>query len=673
MKTLGLVSITFVFIFLWMITFNKNKKLLKQITFVLSMYTIQYFLVSIVFLFFDKFHINHIIISCFIINVIFFVLRRKKIKAALKSIDLNIKTDIYQIIFIIIAVILSLNKSQDIRTISDMGIYFERSVVLSGDNTSSVQKLNEYGKISDSVDSGLYRLQDELIGLYQLNDDADSTSYFFEYHSLPTWVTFMALFGRIFGLFNAPHVLTWFYVLASMCLYYLIENISKNKLNKFFSIALFSFSPVILYLSKTTLTEISFLMLLFAGLLFLSERDIFTSICGGIAIGVLGFIHVSMFMYMPVVFALLFLLSFFFKRKEYAVANIIQCLMYMLSLPYVYKVSSIYTSQQLSRFGTFFSTNQIIYILMLLSLVFIGIQLAGMALINCQELYSKIKQWITIILDKGSLIGLIIILMGTVYEAYYLGFTNKYSHGDGSWWLRSVYAGKGFSSLIHINFVSIVMATSFICIPIIIIWQFRKTEKSILEKIIYLAILYSWAIYTFLQVDTPSNYYAARYYAIILVPAVILLMSLIIKKEKYTLGIIAVTIIINIPFNIHHFQVVAFDGQYDLYKEVSEHIPEGSIIFLQEETSQLNSILTNNLRMMNGNEIYNSENIDEVITFYGKKQNYYIVSETPLELNGWKLIFQEDFPLYGNISTGGIAYPIKMNSYSIVNCYIYTR
>lgn len=673
MKTLGLVSITFIFIFLWMITFNKNKKLLKHITFVLSMYTMQYFIVSIVFLFFNKFRINYIIISCFIVNVIFFVLRRKKVKAALKSIDLNIKTDIYQIIFIIIAVLLSLNKSQDIRTISDMGIYFERSVVLSGNNTSSIQELTEYGEISDSVDNGLYRLQDELIGLYKFNDNTDNTSYYFEYHSLPTWVTFMALFGRIFGLFNAPHVLTWFYVLASMCLYYLIENISKNKLNKFFSIALFSFSPVILYLSKTTLTEMSFLMLLFTGILFLSEKDIFASICGGIAIGLLGFVHISMFMYIPIFFVSLFLIFFFFMWRGYAIANIIQCLMYMFSLPYAYKVSSIYTSQQLSRFGSYFSTSQIIYIFILLNLVFIGIQVAGIALVNRKELYYRIKHWLTLFLNKASIVGLIIILLGTVYEAYCLGFTGKYSRGDGSWWMRSVYAGKGFSSLIHINFVSIIMATSFICIPIIIIWQFLKTEKSILEKIVYLVILYSWAIYTFLQVDTPSNYYASRYYAIILVPAVILFMSLIIKKEKYTLGIIAVTIIINIPFNMHHLQVIAFDGQHNLYKEVTERIAEGSIVFLPEGTSQLNSILTNNLRMMNGNKVYNLENIDEVMSFYDKKDNFYIISEVPLEFNGWELIFEKDFALYGNISTGGIPYPVKMNSYGMVSCYIYTQ
>ncbi|MCR1919999.1 hypothetical protein NSA48_13365 [Frisingicoccus caecimuris] len=607
------------------------------------------------------------------VNVLFFIFRRKKIKYALESIDWNVKTDIYQIIFIVVAIVLSFNKSQDIRTISDMGIYFERSVVLTGNNTSSIQELKEYGKISDSVDNGLCKLQDELIGLYQFDDNADNTSFSYEYHSLPTWVTFMALFGRIFGLFNAPHVLTWFYVLASICLYYLIENISKNKLNKFFSIALFSFSPIIIYLSKTTLTEMSFLMLLFIGLLFLSEKNIFASICGGIAIGLLGFVHISMCMYIPIFFVSLFLLSFFFKRKDYAIANIVQCLMYMLSLPYVYKVSSIYTSQQLSRFGSYFSTIQIICGLMLLNLMFIGIQFAGMALVNCQELYRQIKQWLTIILDRGSLVGLIIILLGTVYEAYCLGFTDKYSHGDGSWWLRSVYAGKGFGSLIHINFVSIVMATSFICIPIIIIWQFHKTEKSILEKIVYLVVLYSWAIYTFLQVDTPSNYYASRYYAIILVPAVILLMSLIIKKEKYTLGIIAIAIIINIPFNIHHLQVVAFDGQHNLYKEVTEHIAEGSTVLLPEGTSQLNSILTNNLRLMNSNEVYNLENINEVMTFYDKKQNYYIISEIPLELNGWELIFEKNFSLYGNISTGGIPYPVKMNSYNMVSCYIYTQ
>lgn len=672
MKTLLFVITLLILISIEVMAYLKEYRLLKIILKAMIIFTVEYVGISSIFLALNRFNLNHVILVCGGLVFVAILPKIKDIQKSVKKIEFDIGKEGLQLCLLAIVLIFAANKSEDIRSTSDMGIYFERANALISSDTSNVHTIDEYGKISDNVDEGLHRLQSELIGLYEMESDNEEV-YYFEYHALPTWPSIMALFGRIFGPLNVAWALTWCYIIAIMSMFFLIENLASNRINKYLSIFLFAMSPLILYLSKTTLSEMSFLMIFCSGLFLLSENKYKNTFIGGITLGVLGYIHISVYMYIPILFAVLFWISFEYKRRDIAVANIIQCILYAISCLYTNNVSSIYSAAQLSRFGKTISTNQVICGLVILSCIFIIIQGVGMAIYKNEDLHKKLAKAIDCFAEKVISLILVAIGIGTVYKGYKLGFTDTCLTGDGSWALRRLYAGNGFSSLAHLNVVSIFMATSIVCIPLAIFWWCWSKKKTTVEKAVFLSMLYAWFIYTFIQIDTPSNYYASRYFVPCLVPMCFLLIALIVKKKKQTIYLMIVVTILAIPFNILHLKTNAFGGQKELYEDVLAEIPSGSVIFIPEGTNKINSILTNNLRMMNQNKVYNLADYDEVKNYYGDV-NYYIISEWPVtEYANLEIVMLQKYDVYGNISSGGIMYPVTLNPEGQVSCFIYKQ
>ena len=217
------------------------------------------------------------------------------------------------------------------------------------------------------------------------------------------------------------------------------------------------------------------------------------------------------------------------------------------------------------------------------------------------------------------------------------------------------------------------MSTSLICIPIILFWIFKEKQKKITEQIICFSILYGILIYTYLQIDVPSNYYASRYFSLCIIPMVCLLMALIIKSLKSAMIIILFSAAVALPFNLFQMQTKAFDGQYNLYNDIAGFIQASDLVFIPEETSQLNAILTNNLRTINGNEVYNLKNHEEVENYYSNKCRYFIISEIPLNEPEYALVYEKTYDLAGNISSGGVAYPLENMPPSKCTCYLYVK
>lgn len=622
--------------------------LLKNITAALSIFLLEYYVVSVIFLWLDVFDVLWVLKSMAVLNAGVLFFNRKKLHSEHLNISFD-KREIIMAVIVILLIPLIITKSEDIRTSSDMGMYFEKAVVLMGEDTGVIKKLDEIHLISENVDAGVLELQQHLLGIYIRGNQDGETIY--DYHSLPTWVTFLALFGKIFGLYHCAQALTVLYITAMLCAYFCCENIAGNAYGKYFAVAVFALSPVIVYVSKATLTEIAFAAVFFSGCMWISEKDTKLKFFSFLYFALLGFIHISMYMYMPIIIMVLMYLFINKKEKVYAYVNILTTVFYMVSIFYCHDISYMYSRDQFMRF-TFLGDNFKSVVIALVGLFSLAVLVQILLLVFMDKinnwLYKKCDQLIPILI----ILIEIIIFAGVIIVGYNLAFTDKFQPAGGSWHLRKDYVGQGWIAIRRLNMVNILLSTGIIAIPFIFLYSFlRKNKQDVIENCLYLICLYSIAIFTFIQVDTPNNYYASRYFVPMVIPSITLLMAKIVNKSVITKIIFVWIMCFNLYFDRYFIDRGSFAGQYQLLEDVLDKIPKEAIVVFRSKDKSLNQILINNLREINQNMVFNYKNVEEVKEFYGDKPLYFITGQLSKD-KGQELLWYKDYTIMGNLGGG---------------------
>lgn len=672
MKYILFVTLLLCTYFLLNILLFAEKRLVKILLNTVIIFLGIYLTASVILLWLDVFSVKRglfICLGCAGILLCFNYKKIRKIKDYLSKINFNIHSEIILLVFFACMLLFISGKSEDIRANSDMGVYFQRAATLMSADSKKTQDISEFGyDISDKVEENLLDLQKVHSGLI-----LQETNTQFEYHSLPTWTSLMALTGKMFGISNAAQILSLLYFVSVSSLYFLIENIAPVKRNKYFALALFGSTPIIVYLAKCTFTELAYVAILLAAMYFLSEKNEKMKIIGGYWMGLLGFIHISHFMYLPILFIALFMLSRYRNDKYLAIANCIQCMMFSFSLAYCLTLSPSYTSAQLARLSGRVNTAHIILFLCFCVYLAIGVQLLflkrkGLCYKYCDKIIAFFEKWGYRLVP----LWVIILLILSVIQGYLLGYTDYYKVGGGTWHLRSGYINQGLSGAIHVNLVSIVMATSYIVLPAIFFLMFRSYKKVHVEiKLLAVMLLYALTIYTTFQIDTPTNYYVSRYYAVFIVPiAVILLSKLVVRKRVFAIiGLIG--ILTAAPYDLLLSDAQAFQGQYEILNDAREIIPANSVVFIQNSQDDygLNVILTNNLRTLDHVLMYSLDSFEELKDQFVDR-HMFIISEEKFDNNG-NLKLKKDYTLYGNISSGGVAYPTSLSPVTVKTMYIY--
>lgn len=628
----------------------KKGTLMKTFTVSLSVFLIEYYVISVVFLWIDIFEVIYILLCMSLVNAILALTKWKKIVDETCRMGERIqKKDLVIVAMILLVLPFTMTKSEDIRTSSDMGMYFEKAVVLMGEDTRVVKKLEEIGTISADVDEGVLAIQEQLQGIYIRGSEGEDIIY--DYHSIPTWVTFLALFGKMFGLMNCTWALTILYVWAILCSFYCCENISKDKYGKYMAFVVFALSPVIIYVSKATLTEIAFVAVLFSGCMFLSEEDIKCKYISIFSFALLAYIHISMYLYMPIFIACLMYIYINKRERIYAIINVAWTALYMISIFYCHRISYRYMRDQYMRFS-FLGSNlkQVVFWLLIIFLMMIILQV----LLMCMSEERKIclAQWLQKLVPAVIILFEIVIIVGSAVIGYRLGFTNTYEPVGGTWHLRTTYVGKGWEAIRHLNIVNILMCTGIVSVPVLFGYSaFRKEKQDIIENCLYLISLYAILIYTFIQVDTPNNYYASRYFAMIIIPVIALLMGRITLKRQMVIALMIGIIGFNSFFDFFFIGRGSFQGQYTLMNDVLKEIPEDAIVLVREEDKSLNQLLVNNLRELNGNKVYNYKNYEEIREAY-KPEALYLISSVEQNGESQKLVLKKEYEIMGNL--GGV-------------------
>lgn len=259
-----------------------------------------------------------------------------------------------------------------------------------------------------------------------------------------------------------------------------------------------------------------------------------------------------------------------------------------------------------------------------------------------------------------------VIVITTIYNSYLLGWTRKFVPSEINPWLswstgRAVYANKGLNSVIHMNFVSISLATGVILLGVVLTVLILKTDIIFKDtKLIYTtyALLILLSIYTFFTIDTPTNYYNSRYFLPVVIPTTILLFIMVsnMMKLKYVFVIIfIVSLLFNIRYDYYLFKDKVFQERFTTIEQLQSIIPENEYVFVNDDLF-LRRLITEPLSKKGNRKVIfienkeNQSDIKEVtkkINQYVdhlKIKNYFIISPARLstETKEYIIEFNDD-------------------------------
>lgn len=423
--------------------------------------------------------------------------------------------------------------------------------------------------------------------------DGSQTTY--DYQFYPTWPLLLAGWGSIFGLAKMHFVLVFLYVQCVWLFDFILRALRPPRLLHTAGLVLFGSSPLLVHFSKYPTSEVFLLFLFLLTVHLLLTGDAGAAILAGLAVTVFCLTHISAFMYMPLL-GLLLVGAWGGARRPLGCFLLIAFLGWAFSFPYGYRVSEQYLRDIFSAVSGLLGLTLAEFIALLLLAGMAGAGAAAYTLTRGSWVPggTAISQWISRPSDSrltGAVIRvwLLALLARTTYNAYLLGWSTALIplHWTewNSWSAREAYVNRGFVSLLHLNCVSIAMATGLAILPATAIALFRKPEtvcKNTCVFLVTLTLLVALSIYTFAGIDTTNNYYASRYFLPVLFPS--LLLTFAVVGQQFRPALVVLLVAPGLLFNIRHDSALylrpAFQGNFTLIKELLQTIPPHSTVFL---------------------------------------------------------------------------------------------
>lgn len=503
--------------------------------------------------------------------------------------------------FVIIMLPFVADRYEFIELTGDAGVYSVSAIHIAREG-KLVAKIDVRDKLSTSLretfDKNNYLWIDQSLkrgsyvpGTYLV--PGKESEYYYQFY--PVWPVVMAGWGDIFGTKNEHYVMVILYISSLIFFYYILRNLGVDELYSMMSLILFGSSPLLIYFSKYPTSEIFLLFLILFIPYLLFQRNIFASIFSGFALTLFCLSHISAYMYTPL---LLLLIPYAYKSKSIhmTIFLIISWMGFLCSIPYGYIVSRQYFIEVYSiTFSALGFENYTFAVLAVISLAIIGLAFSAYCYLSLKhDQPFRLMTYINTIEQAHGLLAvrvwIFLIFLYTIYMGYIIGWTTQMIPEQvsqwNSWSARIGYVNKGLSSLLHLNIFSIVLGTSLVALPTILVVLLCKPEivrrNDNIRYSIYV-ILFVWSLYTFLRPDTPNNYYASRYYLPILFPAAWGCFALVLFDLKKTL-LIAPVVVAALFFNLRHdislYRKPVFQGTFHVSEEILKYTGQNAIIFL---------------------------------------------------------------------------------------------
>lgn len=538
----------------------------KNITIGISNLICAFLIISEILFAFNKYSLFRTYLLCGIIPLTIillqFILCRDKIERLKGSQYISI--EFFAILFV--GVLLTVNRFEFFGMGQDQGVYQTKAILLTEEINDNYYTIKENELLTNDIDKNslnkFVKFQRAGLGIYALQDNANRGTisidkeypYTAIFHGISNFPALLSITGKIFGIEGIMYILPIFYLLSISLMYLICRiNLGLSRITSDIITTIFTISPIILWVSKSALTEIVLTLIILLFIYVLTSKEEKDKKMLWFPVAAFSFTHVSIYTIIPM-FVVIFAWLITQKRdKSYLISGIISILSYLAGL-----VAMGYSSPQYT-FDNYGPLLKIIHgvpnATYIFPLAIIGTFVAILLLIGLY-LFCKNKDISSITKEIFAKVILILMILGLLYILYkwfnnfYVGTINR------SW---NNYKSKDFiNSIQNYTFSAFIFWSGIILVPINLIFIIIKGKNYSGHTIILMFMfVYCIVIYSaFLRLKIPYYYYYSRYLAPF-ISIILILCALFIDKHYRAVIITGITsIIILLPFSL---KLVFFD------------------------------------------------------------------------------------------------------------------
>jgi hypothetical protein len=436
-------------------------------------------------------------------------------------------------VLMVIGCILTANKFDFFGMGQDQGVYQTKALLLMAGHNDNQYDLRAYNALESENDKndfikfskgkgavgnikGFYIFADNSNrGTVSPTEQNSPVSGFF--HGAQVFPALLSISGKIFGIGGIMYIQTLLYLLALVLIWLIMDvNLALNKLTSIVITGLYIISPVILWVSKSALTEMFLCLCVLSFLFFITSDETSDQKMLWLPIAAYSFFHPTIYTLMPL-FGLLFIGFFNQKKKrlDLLVSAIVSVVSYTCgflamsysSPQYTFDVYGVGLKPFLSLVGVshpYFGLSGVV-----LAVSFTAILILSAAWFICSKVEIKINSKLLL-----SFIKITVILCMIVIAIKWFAMSFVAPSASDRW---KSYKDHGLmASVFHLCFVAYMVASCFVILIPLTIGFIRKNNVFIAEKIFPITVmcLYTVFIYSaFMRVEIPYYYYYSRYLA----------------------------------------------------------------------------------------------------------------------------------------------------------------
>jgi len=289
--------------------------IISQITFALDIYSL--------------FLVYTIITILAVIALLVIYLKKYKVLDALKQLKVEEYYPICLIVILVIGFLFSFLKFDMFGMGQDQGVYQTNALLMVDGLDSRIVPVKEYELMTNDEDrqeflnymkreylswSGFYPMQsNETQGTIQPGTYPVNSAIF---HGLQNLPAMLSITGKIYGAEQIMHGLTLPYIISIVLIFITLNiNFEFNKWTSSIATIVFALSPVVLWVSKASLTESYLAMFMSLFIYGLTCKEKIQSWLLWIPVSAFAFFHVSIYLIMPI-FVLLFIGLAIYRRDK---------------------------------------------------------------------------------------------------------------------------------------------------------------------------------------------------------------------------------------------------------------------------------------------------------------------------------------------------------------------
>jgi len=604
---------------------NGVKALLLSITAFFSLYGI----VSALLFWVDVFSILTTLVICCVVALAaaIFLLLAGKLRIAVP--EMRIRQYAIPILVICLSLPLVSGKFELYGMGQDEGVYQTQAINLIYGITDNRLDFAEYEALATEAEKDFFQWEVEtfLVGFYTESEFGGYPTYSPEdssspvtgvFHGIPNFPALLALSGSIFGISHMSLIQTLFWLCGILLVFMIGENFRWKSSTKIMSTVLVAVSPILVWTTKSALTETFQFLLIAAYLYFMTEERKWSSMGAAAAIITFSFFHVTASVYMPMVMALFYFAFLWSKKREHLLAGILCLLGYGLGITMMAYVSPHYVysnlAKSLYRVIPFMTTENCLLIIGAV-IVIVGIFFAlcykkGWGKELCLPSRERMWQWL-------------IRLVSFAWFAWIVYL-----------WIQKVDSNGGIlKSLQGLTAAAFVYVTGLVILPlgfIRMLWRPKEMIRDTKQMVMGGAFLYCVMIYSaFLYSHTSEYYYYARYLAPY-IPIAVLWAGMYLDGIRgwIKISILGLSLMLLAPFE--YTLATQKDDTlvtWETLEDLAAHIEPDSVVFLDDE---LMRPLFLPLRAMTGAKVYlrNGALTEQTETVRDLGKHVYYISST---------------------------------------------